>query len=119
LPSLAADVERTLKGRWQAALAAFDGDRAAYAKQLEQNRDTLLREVLRMEIHAGVDSGSEFARDRLKLQVEVLQSSLKSGQKPVEPKAQLLQLCAMPALADARTATRIEHLFRRIGKDGK
>jgi hypothetical protein len=119
LPALAGDVERALKGRWQAALAAFDGDRAAYAKTLEQNRDTLLREVLRMEIVAGVDSGSEFARDRLKLQVEVLQSSLKSGQKPLEPKAQLLQLCAMPALADARTATRIEHLFRRLGKDGK
>jgi hypothetical protein len=119
LPALAGDVERTLKGRWQAALAAFDGDRAAYARILEQNRDTLLREVLRMEIVAGVDSGSEFARDRLKLQVEVLQSSLKSGQKPLEPKAQLLQLCAMPALADARTATRIEHLFRRLGKDGK
>jgi hypothetical protein len=119
LPVLAADVERTLKGRWQAALAAFDGDRVAYSKILEQTRATLLREVLRMEIVAGVDSGSEFARDRLKLQVEVLQSSLKSGQKPQEPKAQLLQLCAMPALADARTATRIEHLFRRVGKDGK
>ncbi len=119
LPMLAADVERALKGRWQAALAAFDGDRAAYARTLEGNRDTLLREVLRMEIHAGIDSGSEFARERLKLQVEVLQSSLKSGQRPQEPKAQLLQLCAMPALADARTATRIEHLFRRLGKDGK
>lgn len=119
LPALAGDVERALKGRWQAAMAAIGGDRAAYASQLEKNRDTLLREVLRMEIVAGVDSGSEFARDRLKLQVEVLQSSLKSGQRPAEPKAQLLQLCAMPALADARTATRIETLFRRIGKDGK
>ncbi len=119
LPTLAGDVERALKGRWQAALGALEGDRAAYAKQLEQNRDTLLREVLRMEIVAGVDSGSEFARERLKLQVEVLQSSLKSGKQAANPKAQLLQLCAMPALADARTATRIEHLFRRLSKDGK
>ncbi|HEX8403079.1 MAG TPA: hypothetical protein VF670_00570, partial [Duganella sp.] len=64
---------------------------------------------------AGVDSGAEFARERLKMQVEVLQSSLKSGQKPLTAAAAYLQLCAMPALADARTASRIEQLFRRIG----
>jgi hypothetical protein len=64
---------------------------------------------------AGVDSGAEFARERLKMQVEVLQSSLKSGQKPQTASAAYLQLCAMPALADARTANRIEQLFRRIG----
>ncbi|MGZ8294623.1 MAG: hypothetical protein ACXWVG_16415, partial [Telluria sp.] len=74
----------------------------------------LLHEVLRLEIAAGVDSGAEFARERLKLQVEVLQTSLKSGQKPVSQSAQFLALCAMPALADARTASRIEQLFTRI-----
>jgi hypothetical protein len=71
--------------------------------------------VLRLEIVSGIDSGPEFARDRLKMQVEVLQSSLKSGQKPGSQTAQFLALCAMPALADARTASRIEQLFRRMG----
>jgi hypothetical protein len=118
LPPLGGDYERALQGRFKAALAALDkGDdqRRAYAEQLERNRGKLLDEVLRLEIVAGVDSGAEFARERLKMQVEVLQSSLKSGQKPQTASAAYLQLCAMPALADARTAGRIEQLFRRIG----
>jgi len=115
LPSLGNDYERALQGRFNAALAALDGKRSAYAQELERNRARLLDEVLRLEIVAGVDSGAEFARDRLKMQVEVLQSSLKSGQKPQSASQAYLQLCAMPALADARTASRIEQLFRRIG----
>ncbi|MYN20313.1 DUF349 domain-containing protein [Rugamonas sp. FT107W] len=115
LPPLAADYERALHGRFHAALGALDGKRGAYAEQLERNRAKLLDEVLRLEIVAGVDSGAEFARERLKMQVEVLQSSLKSGQKPQSAGSAYLQLCAMPALADDRTASRIEQLFRRIG----
>ena len=115
LPPLAPEYERALHGRFTAALAALDGKREAYAALLERNRPKLLDEVLRLEIVAGVDSGAEFARERLKMQVEVLQSSLKSGQKPPTAAAAYLQLCAMPALADARTASRIEQLFRRIG----
>lgn len=115
LPPLAAEYERALHGRFNAALGALDGKRSAYAEQLERNRAKLLDEVLRLEIVAGVDSGAEFARERLKMQVEVLQSSLKSGQKPQSAGSAYLQLCAMPALADDRTASRIEQLFRRIG----
>jgi hypothetical protein len=115
LPPLGGEYERALHGRFTAALAALDGKRGAYAEQLERNRGKLLNEVLRLEIVAGVDSGAEFARERLKMQVEVLQSSLKSGQKPQSASAAYLQLCAMPALADARTTSRIEQLFRRIG----
>jgi hypothetical protein len=118
LPALPADYEKTLRGRFDAALKAAAGEtgaRAAYAGQLEANRPRLLSEVLRLEIVAGIDSGAEFARDRLKMQVEVLQNSLKSGQKPASHAAQFLELCAMPALVDDRTASRIEQLFRRIG----
>ena len=75
--------------------------------------------MLRLEIAAGIDSGSEFARERLKLQVETLQSSLKSGQKPASQATQFQQLCALPALADERTVTRIEHLFARVSKEVK
>ena len=115
LPPLAAEYDKTLHGRLAAGLAALDSQRGAYTATLEANRARLLDEVLRLEIVAGVDSGAEFARERLKMQVEVLQSSLKSGHKPQTQAAQFLQLCAMPALADARTASRIETLFRRIG----
>jgi hypothetical protein len=122
LPALPAEHERTLRARLDAALKAAGEDaaaRAAYAGELEHNRQRLLSEVLRLEILAGTDSGAEFAKDRLKMQVEVLQSSLKSGQKPASHSAQFLALCAMPALVDDRTASRIEQLFRKIGAEGK
>ncbi|MDO8439430.1 MAG: DUF349 domain-containing protein [Telluria sp.] len=119
LPGLPADYERALKGRFDAALAALESGREAYAAKLAANRDQLLHEILRLEIAAGIDSGSEFARERLKLQVETLQSSLKSGQKPASQATQFLSLCAMPALVDDRTASRIDHLFARIAREGK
>ena len=66
--------------RWRAGAATAP----PMPRMLEQNRDKLLHEILRLEIAAGIDSGAEFARERLKLQVEALQSSLKSGQKPAD-----------------------------------
>ncbi|MFL6632594.1 MAG: DUF349 domain-containing protein [Massilia sp.] len=127
LPPLDADMERTLRTRVDAALAALRGSaeqQAAYARKLEENRGKLLHELLRLEIGAGIDSGPEFARERLKLQVEVLQSSLKSGQGAGRgaqggATAQLRDLCALPALVDARTASRIEQLALRVAKEGK
>jgi hypothetical protein len=127
LPALDAEMERTLRTRFDAALAALRGSpeaRAAYARQLEGNRDKLLHDLLRLEIGAGIDSGPEFARERLKLQVEVLQSSLKSGHGTGRgaqggTAAQLRDLCALPALVDARTASRIEQLALRVAKEGK
>jgi len=126
LPPLDADMERTLRTRFDAALAALRGspqDRVAHARTLEENRGKLLHELLRLEIGAGIDSGPEFARERLKLQVEVLQSSLKSGHGGRGARdgatAQLRELCALPALVDARTASRIEQLALRVAREGK
>ncbi|MDY0976616.1 DUF349 domain-containing protein [Massilia sp. CFBP9012] len=112
--------EPILHARFDAALAALeasDGERAAYVRQMEDNHARLLNDLLRLEIAAGIDSGPEFARERLRLQVEVLQSSLKSGQKPGAQSAELRALLALPALLDVRTETRIEHLLLRQPKD--
>jgi hypothetical protein len=122
LPPLDAELEQTLRSRFDAALRALQDGRDAYARLLERNRDQLLHELLRAEIRAGIDSGPEFARERLKLQVEVLQSSLKSGHKGGQKDGQgasLRGLVALPALADARTASRIEQLFMRLAREGK
>jgi len=125
LPPLDGELERTLRGRFDAALRALQQGRDGYAQLLERNRDTLMHELLRAEIRAGIDSGPEFARERLKLQVEVLQSSLKSGHKAGQKDghgsnaAQLRELAALPALIDARTASRIEQLFMRMAREGK
>ena len=101
----------------------LEGERAGYARQLEANRERLLHELLRLEIAAGIDSGAEFARERLKLQVEVLQSSLKSGHGSKQGQGAAAkgvhELLALPALLDARTETRIEQLLMRYAKDGR
>ncbi|WP_313632616.1 DUF349 domain-containing protein [Massilia timonae] len=112
--------EPILRARFDAALATLDAseiERAAYVRTMEDNRGRLLNDLLRLEIAAGIDSGPEFARERLRLQVEVLQSSLKSGQKPGAQAAGLRALLALPALLDVRTETRIEHLLLRQPKD--
>ncbi len=127
------ELDAALRRRFDAALGALAGDdgaRAAYAAQLERNRATLLHDLLRLEIGAGIDSGPEFARERLKLQVEVLQSSLGSGQKSGktgtgsgrgadEGAAATAKLVALAALTDARTASRIEQLALRLAGGGK
>lgn len=119
LPPLGAPYEAVLQARFAVAVQALGHQGGAHALQLECNRGALLDEVLRLEIACGIDSGAEFARERLKMQVETLQlslqSSLQSGQKQALPAAQLLQLCALPALADLNTASRIEQLLRKSG----
>ncbi|MFC5479197.1 DUF349 domain-containing protein [Massilia suwonensis] len=114
-----AEYDPVLDARFEAALSALEADRAAYVRLLEANRPTLLAELLRQEVAAGIDSGAEFARDRLKLQVEALQSSLKAGQKPGARHTALHALCALPALVDERTALRIEQLLMRTAREGK
>lgn len=116
------EYDPVLDARFEAALNAVDGDREGYARLLEANRATLLQELLRQEVAAGIDSGAEFARERLKLQVEALQSTLKAGEKPGhkgDKAGGLRQLCALPALVDERTALRIEQLLMRTAREGK
>lgn len=117
LPALPAAYEQVLKQRLDAALAAAGGDAAAYVAKLEKQREQLMHDVLKLEIAAGIDSGAEFARDRLKLQVEVLQSSFKSGQRAVPLQQQYIQLLGLAALSDARTATRIEQLYGKVARE--
>jgi hypothetical protein len=119
LPALPSAYEQVLQQRFGAARAAMDGERAAYAAKLEGQREQVLHDVLKLEIAAGIDSGAEFARERLKLQVEVLQSSFKSGQRAVPLHQQYLQLLGLAALSDARTATRIEQLYPKVAREGQ
>jgi hypothetical protein len=120
------EYDPVLDARFEAALKALDGDgaddRANYARLLEANRATLLNELLRQEVAAGIDSGAEFARDRLKLQVEALQSTLKTGTTKHQREHgagqrqdALHAVCALPALVDERTALRLEQLVTRMG----
>ena len=113
LPALPAPFERALAARFAAATQAD----AAYVSQLEQNRAELATQLLRCEIMLGLDSPEELSRRRLQLQVEVLQSSLKAGQKPLTVQAQLLQLCGLPSMTDESAAQRMERIILHLQDD--
>lgn len=117
LPALAPEFERTLRSRLDAAITASQSDAAGYIALLERNKAALMQEVLRLEILTGQSSPPELAHERLRLQVEVLKSSLTTGQKPAARETQLLQLCGLRALTDGQTAGRIDQLlfFCRAG----
>jgi hypothetical protein len=108
LPTLGGGNERTMAARFEAAMAGTDAEREA----LRRNRDMVMEEILQMEIRLGVESPPELSQQRLKQQIQVLQSSLRSGQRPPEPQALLMQLCAQPALLDDAAAARVERLIR-------
>jgi hypothetical protein len=118
LPVLSNEFERTMRLRFDAVLNAVQSNSAQYASVLQQNRAGLSLELLRLEIMAGIESPPECARERLKLQVELLQASLKAGQKPVTQDAQLLRLCAQAAPTDQDTAARIDRLVGNIKLGG-
>ena len=109
LPALGGGNERLMAARFEAAIAGADAERDA----LWKNRDSAMEEILQMEIRLGVDSPPALSQERLRQQVQVLQSSLRSGQRPVEPQALLMQLCAQPALLDDEAAARVERLIRQ------
>lgn len=109
LPALAGGYERTMAARFDAAMTGTDAGREA----LRRNRDIVMDEIMQMEIRLGVESPPELSQQRLKQQIQVLQSSLRSGQRPVEPQAMLMQLCSQPALLDDAAAARVERLIRQ------
>ena len=113
VPALSGETERILRKRFDAGLAALQKKDAGYAAQLEKNRAALLQNLLRFEIVAGLDSPPELSRERLQMQVAVLQSTLKNGASGNRQEA-LLELCRLPALADAAAAKRLHTLLGRL-----
>ncbi|WP_025917087.1 DUF349 domain-containing protein [Herminiimonas sp. CN] len=114
LAALAAPQERALQTRFSAALAALGADDSAYAATLIDNRPRLGQELLRLEILLGCESPAILSRERLQMQVEVLQASLRTGQQQGTPQEQLAVLCALPVATDAESAQRIAALLQKI-----
>lgn len=119
LPSLPAAMEKSLAGRLDAALDALRSGDTVYLSTLQANQPLLQRELLRLEIAAGLDSPAELMRERLQLQVEVLQSSFKSGQK-ASTKSDRLDLlgdlCRLPALTGQEAMERITRIVDSLTK---
>ncbi len=114
LPVLAPPWEQALQARFDKAIAALKTEDRQHAALLQQNRTVLEHDVLRLEIIMGIDSPPELSRERLQLQVEVLQASLKAGQKPLSQQERLLHIVGLPALTDHQLDSRMERLIARI-----
>jgi DNA repair protein SbcC/Rad50 len=111
LPVLNAEFEQPMQRRFDAAIGALQSGDGRYASELEQNQSELSQELLRMEILAGHDSPPELARERLKMQVDVLQLSLKSGQKALGQEERFMRLCSLPAMTDDQSRRRLDQLL--------
>ncbi|MFT5535210.1 MAG: exonuclease SbcC [Burkholderiaceae bacterium] len=114
LPSLAAPFEQALGQRFGQAQVAVQQADTDYAVTLEANRAVLGRELLRMEIVLSLDSPAELMRERLQLQVEVLQAALKSGQPVATEQQMLVALCNLPALTDGAATARLQRVLERV-----
>ncbi|WP_211452759.1 DUF349 domain-containing protein [Collimonas antrihumi] len=110
LPKLAPAFEKVIAARFERALQNSDN----YAATLETQRPALQQELLRAEILAGIESPAALARERLQLQVEVLQASLKAGGSARNIEQQLLYICNLPALMDEPTLQRLLKLVAQI-----
>lgn len=106
------EIEKVLHQRWQHGLdiSTRADALAAFARDWQARSAQLAEIVLRLEIVHGIDSPPEFARQRLQMQVAVLQSSLKSGEKQGAPEK--LQLFTLAASADSQLAERIVRLLQ-------
>ena len=104
-------LEAPLKARFQAALSASGQDQHSYRALLQNNTAHFDASLLHLEILSGVASPAELARERLQMQVEVLQNSLKRGAAENLASALLQRLLTLPSLPDASRTERLEKLL--------
>ena len=115
LPALprASALAQVLVRRFEATLNAASDGAENYAAQLERQREQFDDALLEAEVALGLESPPHLARQRMQLQVALLQSSLKAGASTMNGRQHLERLCALPALADQATLARIGEAVRR------
>lgn len=82
-----------------------------YTNALQNNLSMFDADLLRLEILHGIDSPAELAKERLHLQVEVLQAALKSGQSEQFKRTVFFDLLKLPVALDASRQARFERLL--------
>lgn len=113
LTAASTKLDTALTHRFEQALLAHSRDERSYVQQLMLNQSIVQHELLRLEIVLSLESPVELARDRLKMQVEVLQSALRMGQQTASESDQLSALCALPVVIDGETLARFDRVVAR------
>ena len=114
LVSISTRLDVPMTNRFEQGLQAHRASDHGYTEKLIANEVTVQNELLRLEIVLSLDSPPQLARERLKLQVEVLQAALREGQTAGSNVSKLATLCALPAAIDAETAARLEQVIALV-----
>ena len=114
LPTIRSPLDAALRTRFDGALGALQAGDNEYIRALQSNQTQLAQQLLQLEILCGLDSPAELSGERLKLQVAVLQSSLKSGQREMTRDHQLQDMLSLPAQADADTTNRMLAVMNKL-----
>lgn len=104
----ASNLNRALQKRFEAARLAIENNDENYRHLLVKNMPDFDAALLQMEIITGIDSPPELSRDRLQMQVGVLQSSLKRGNDTNSNSELLHRLLTMPVVLDSAKVQRLE-----------
>ena len=108
---VASKLNSALQKRFDAARAAIENNDQSYRNVVLKNVVNFDAALLQMEITSGIDSPPELSRDRLQMQVGVLQSSLKRGNDANSNSELLHRLLTMPVVLDAAKLQRLEKVF--------
>ncbi|WP_170174910.1 DUF349 domain-containing protein [Undibacterium parvum] len=106
-----AKLNTILQTRFQNATVALNKVDAVYAAHLQNNASEFEAGLLQLEILFGIDSPVELARERLQMQVEVLQNSLKRGSGADAASTLSYRLLSLPVLTSTANAQRLEEIL--------
>lgn len=105
-------LDQTLNRRFAAWMQAVESGDENYADQLSANAEIAGKIILQLEILNGIDSPAELSRLRLQMQVDVLQETLKSGNKHSASLEQLQRLYSIPAVLELSQQQRVARLLK-------
>ena len=111
LEELPAKLNAALEARFQAALIALENDDQPYRELLQKNTANFDSALLHLEILSGIDSPIALSRERLQMQVEVLQNSLKRGASDKASSELLQRLLTLPVVLDTARMQRLGQIL--------
>jgi len=110
LAALPGKLNTVLNQRFTDAVKALESVDHGYRLMLDENLHSLDSALLQQEIISGIASPVELSRERLQMQVDVLQNSLKRGNSNESQTEILYKIIGLPARLDSVRAQRLEQI---------
>lgn len=111
IAELPSKLNGALQKRFDSARLAIQNNDQNYRILLQKNVADFDAALLQIEITSGIDSPPELSRERLQMQVGVLQTSLKRGTEANSNSELLHRLLTMPVVLDPAKLQRLEKVL--------